>query len=90
MQPQYHLLSKMPLGKELDHLEQQEIIKKVDSSKCMGCTNCGCSKEEWKILIVCRLQGEVDQYPLPKPEDLFATQANCTLWICHNPSCSSN
>ena len=69
------------VGPELDRLEKQGVIRKVDSSdwaapivtvpKKEGCIRiCG----DYKVTINQALT--VDQYPLPKPEDLFATLAN--------------
>ena len=72
---------KEAIGKELDRLEEQGILKKVDSSdwaapivpvpkKDGRFRICG----DYKVTINQALT--VDQYPLPKPEDLFATLAN--------------
>ena len=69
------------IGKKLDRLEQQAIIRKVDSSdwaapivpvpkKDGKFRICG----DYKVTVNQALV--VDQYPLPKPEDLFATLAN--------------
>ena len=68
-------------GQELDRLEKQGVIKKVDSSD-WAAPIVTVPKPEGKI----RLCGyykvtvnqalTVDQYPLPKPEELFATLAN--------------
>ncbi len=69
------------VGQELDRLEKHGVIKKVDSSD-WATPIVTVPKPEGKI----RLCGDykvtinqvltVDQYPLPKPEDLFATLAN--------------
>ena len=69
------------VGQELDHLEKYGVIKKVDSSE-WAAPIFTVPKAEGKI----RLCGDykvtinqaltVDQYPLPKPDDLFATLAN--------------
>lgn len=69
------------VGQELDRLEEQGVIKKVDSSD-WAAPIVTVPKAEGKI----RLCGDykvtvnqyltVDQYPLPKPDDLFATLAN--------------
>ena len=72
---------KEAIGKELDKLEEQGILQKVDSSdwaapivpvpkKDGRFRICG----DYKVTINQSLL--VDQYPLPKPEDLFATLAN--------------
>ena len=69
------------VGQELHRLEKYEVIKKVDSSewaapvvtvpKAEG-KNCLCG--DYKVTINQALT--VDRYPLPKPDDLFATLAN--------------
>ncbi len=69
------------MGQELDRLEKQGEIKKVDSSD-WAAPIVTVPKSEGKI----RLCGDykvtvnqaltVDQYPYPKPEELFATMAN--------------
>ena len=72
---------KEAIGKELDKLEEQGILQKVNSSdwaapivpvpkKDGRFRICG----DYKVTINQSLS--VDQYPLPKPEDLFATLAN--------------
>ena len=72
---------KEAIGKELDRLEEQGILKKVDSSDWAApivpvpkrdgrFQICG----DYKVTINEALT--VDKYPLPKTEDLFATLAN--------------
>ena len=69
------------MGQELDRLEKQGVIKKVNSSdwaapivtvpKPEGKIHlCG----DYKVTVNQALT--VDQYPMPKPEELFATLAN--------------
>ena len=66
------------ISKELDHLEQQGIIKKVTHSKWAAPIVLVPKKDgryricrDYKVTIYQAL--EVDQYPLPLHEDLFAT-----------------
>ena len=68
------------VGQELDRLEKQGVIKKVDSSDWAAPIVTVPKKEgkiricgDYKVTINQALT--VDQYPLPKPEDLFATLA---------------
>ena len=69
------------VGQELDRLKKQGVIKKVDSSDWAAPIVTVPKKEgqirvcgDYKVTINQALT--VDQYPLPKPEDLFATLAN--------------
>ncbi len=73
------------VGQELDRLENQGIIRKVNTSdwaapivavpkKDRRFRLCG----DYKVTINQALT--VDQYPLPKPEHLFATLANGTVF----------
>ena len=70
------------VGKELDQLEQQEIIDRSDWAAPIVVVHkkdgrfrlCG----YYKVTINQALS--IDQYPLPKPADLFATLANGTLF----------
>ena len=69
------------VGQELDRLEQQGIIEKVDHSEWAAPIVVVPKKDgqfricgDYKVTINQSL--EVDQYPLPKPEELFATLAN--------------
>ena len=73
------------VGKELDQLEQQGIIRKVDSSDWAAPIVVVPKKDgrfhlcgDYKVTINQALS--IDQYPLPKPADLFATLANGTLF----------
>ena len=68
------------IGKELDRLEQQGIIKKVTHSEWAAPIVTVPKKDgryricgDYKVTINKAM--DVDQYPLPKPEDLFATLA---------------
>ena len=71
------------IGQELDRLEKQGTIRKVDSSDWAAPIVAVPKKDgrfrlcgDYKVTINQALI--VDQYPLPKPEDLFATLANGT------------
>ena len=73
------------IGQELDRLEKQGIIRKVDSSDWAAPIVAVPKKDgrfrlcgDYKVTINQALS--VDQYPLPKPEDLFASLANGTLF----------
>ena len=73
------------IGHELDRLEKQGIIRKVDSSAWAAPIVAVPKKDgrfrlcgDYKVTINQALT--VDQYPLPKPEDLFASLANGTLF----------
>ena len=66
------------VGQELDRLEKQGIITKVNSSDWAAPIVVSVKKDgrlricgDYKVTINQAL--DVDQYPLPKPEDLFAT-----------------
>ena len=68
------------IGKELDRLEQQGILKKVNSSDWAAPIVAVPKKDgkfricgDYKVTVNQVL--DVEQYPLPKPEDLFATLA---------------
>ena len=76
---------KNAIGQELDHLEKQGIIRRVDHSEWAApiiavpnkdgrFRSCG----NYKVTINQVL--EVDQNPLPSPEELFTTLANGTLF----------
>ena len=69
------------IGRELDDLEKQGIIQKVDHADWAAPIVAVPKKDgrfrlcgDYKVTINQAL--EIDQYPLPKPEDLFATLAN--------------
>ena len=69
------------VGQELDRLERQGIIQKVDSSDWAAPIVAVPKKDgrfrlcgDYKVTVNYALT--VDQYPLPKPEDLFATLSN--------------
>ena len=71
------------IGQELDYLEKQGTIRKVDSSDWAAPIVTVPKKDgrfhlcgDYKVTINQALI--IDQYPLPKPEDLFATLANGT------------
>ena len=73
------------VGKELDCLEEQGILQKVSHSEWAAPIVAVPKKDgrfrlcgDYKVTINQAL--EVDQYPLPKPEDLFATLAGGTLF----------
>ena len=64
--------------KELDHLEAAGIFQKVDSSEWAAPIvpkkdGQLCICRDYKVTVIQAL--ETEQYPLPKPEDLFATLA---------------
>ena len=68
------------IGKELDRLEQQGILKKVSSSDWAAPIVAVPKKDgkfricgDYKVTVNQVLA--IEQYPLPKPEDLFATLA---------------
>ena len=76
---------KEAIGKELDPMEQQRILQKVSHSEWAApivpvpkkdgrFRICG----DYKVTINPSLS--VDQYPLPKPEDLFASLAGGTIF----------
>ena len=76
---------KEAIGKELDRMEQQGILQKVSHSEWAApivpvpkkdgrFRICG----DYKVTINPSLS--VDQYPLPKPEDLFASLAGGTIF----------
>ena len=76
---------KEAVGQELDRLEKQGIIKKVSTGDWAAPIVAVPKKDgrfrlcgDYKVTINQALT--VDQYPLPKPEDLFATLANGTLF----------
>ena len=73
------------IGKELNHLESQGIIKKIDHSEWATPIVAVPKKDgrfricgDYKVTINQVLS--VDQYPLPKLEDLFATLAGGTVF----------
>ena len=73
------------VGKELDRLKQQGIIRKVDHSEWAAPIVVVPKKDgrfrlcgDYKVTINQALS--IDQYPLPKPADLFTTLANGTLF----------
>ena len=73
------------IGQELYRLEKQGIIKKVNSSNWAAPIVAVPKKDgrfrlcgDYKVTINQALI--IDQYPLPKPEDLFATLANGTVF----------
>ena len=73
------------VGKELDRLEQQGIIRKVDHSEWAAPIVVVPKKDgrfrlcgDYKVTINQALS--IDQYQLPKPADMFATLANGTLF----------
>ena len=77
--------TKEAIGDELDRMEQQGIIQKIPSSDWAAPLVAVPKKDgrfrlcgDYKVTINQDL--EVDQYPLPKPEDLFATLANGSLF----------
>ena len=78
--------TKEAVGQELDRLEKQGIIKKVSTSD-WAAPIVAVPKKDGRFRL-CEDYNKVtinqaltiDQYPLPKPEDLFATMANGTLF----------
>ena len=69
------------MGQELDRLERQGIIQKVDSSDWAAPILAVPKKDgrfrlcgDYKVTV--NQARTMDQYPLPKPEDLFATLSN--------------
>ena len=73
------------IGQELDRLEKQGIIRRVDHSEWAAPIVAVPKKDgrfrlcgDYKVTINQVL--EVDQYPLPNPEELLATLANGTLF----------
>ena len=73
------------IGQELDRLEKQGIIEKVTHSEWAAPIIAVPKRDrkfhicgDYKVTINPVLS--VDQYPLPKPEDLFATLANGTVF----------
>ena len=76
----YHFTIRDAIGHELDRLEKQRIIRKVTHSEWAAPIVAVPKKDgkfricgDYKVTINQVLS--VDQYPLPKPEDLFATLA---------------
>ena len=72
---------KTAVGQELDRLEKQGVLRKVERSDWAAPIVVVPKKDgkfricgDYKVTINKALA--VDQYPLPKPEDLFATLAN--------------
>ena len=72
--------TKDAVGKELDSLEQQDIIRKVSNSDWAAPTLALPKKDskfricaDYKVIVNQVLA--MDQYPLPKPDELFAAQA---------------
>ena len=72
---------KTAVGQELDRLEKQGVLRKVERSDWAAPIVVVPKKDgkfricgDYKVTINRALA--VDQYPLPKPEDLFATLAN--------------
>ena len=70
-----------PLGKELDWLEQQGILKKVNSSD-WAAPVVAVPKQDGRFKI-CGVYNvtinqvlSVEQYPLPKPYELFVTSVD--------------
>lgn len=68
------------IGRELDHMEKQGTIQKVDHSEWAAPIVAVPKKDgifricgDYKVTMNQALA--VDQYPLPKPDDLFATLA---------------
>ena len=84
--PKYHRTRSVPfaikdaVGQKLDRLESEGIIEKINHSD-WGTPVVPVPKEggtflfcgDYKVTVNLALQ--VDQYPLPKPEELFATLA---------------
>ena len=73
------------IGQELDRLEEQGIIKRVDHSEWAAPIVAVPKKDgrfrlcgDYKVTINQAL--EVDQYPIPNPEELFTTLAKGTLF----------
>ena len=73
------------IGQELDRLEKQGILRRVDHSEWAAPIVAVPKKDgrfrlcgDYKVTVNQVL--EVDQYPLPNPEELFAALANGTLF----------
>ena len=84
--PRFHWLRPVPYAlkplveQELDKLEQAGVLERVDHSEWAApivtvpkCDGQVCICGDYKVTVNPVL--EIDQYPLPRPEDLFATLA---------------
>ena len=84
--PKYHRARSVPfsireaVGEELDRLERAEILEKVTYSE-LAAPVVAVPKKDGKFricgdyIVTINSVLETDQYPLPKPEELFATLA---------------